>query len=58
MQHHDRRAGSVARADINDVQSRAFDLDHAAWRWMSMLQGKHAGLRDGRQHGQRRHDKD
>ena len=30
MEHHDRRTGGVARADIDDVEGPAGDLDHPA----------------------------
>ena len=37
MQHHDRRTGRVARADIDDVKGRARDLDHLALCGMGAL---------------------
>ena len=37
MQHHDRRTGRVARADIDDVKGRAGDLDHPALGGMGAL---------------------
>ena len=56
MEHHDRRTGGVARADIDDMERRARDLDHPALRRIGALQRQNAGLRDQRQHRQRRHD--
>ena len=56
MQHHDRRTGRIARADIDDVERRAGDLDHPALRGIGALHGKNTGLRDQRQDRQRRHD--
>ena len=55
MQHHDRQAGRVARPDIDDVERAAGNLDHAALRRVGALHEQHAGLRDQRQHRQRRH---
>ena len=37
MQHHDRRAGRVARADFDDVKDGAGDLDHPAPGGMGAL---------------------
>ena len=56
MQHHDRRTGGVTRADIDDVEGPAGDLDHPAPGGMRLLRQPDAGLRDQRQHRQRRHD--
>ena len=56
MQHHDRQAGRVARADIEDMEGPARHLDHPALGGMGPLREKNAGLRDQRQHRQRRHD--
>ena len=56
MQHHDRRTGRVTRADIDDVEGAAGDLDHPALGGMRPLRQPDAGLRDQRQHRQRRHD--
>ena len=56
MEHHDRRTGRVARADIDDVEGSARHLDHPALGGMGPLAEKNAGLRDQRQHRQRRHD--
>lgn len=58
MQHHDRRAGSIARPDIDDVKLRAVDFDDAALRRIGALQGKHADLRDSGQRRQRHHEND
>ena len=55
MDHHDRRAGGVARPEIDDVETRAGDVDGLALLRIDALQGKHAGLRDQRQNNQRRH---
>ena len=37
MQHHDRRTGRIARADIDDMKGRAGDLDHPALGGMGPL---------------------
>ena len=37
MQHHDRRAGRVARTDIDDMEGAARDLDHPALGRMGPL---------------------
>jgi len=58
MEHHDRRPGGVARPELDDMQRGAGDLDHAALRRKTALQEQDTGLRDQRQHGQRRHDGD
>jgi hypothetical protein len=50
------RTGSVARSDIDDVEFCAGDLDCPALRGIFALQGQNTGLRDQRQHRQRRHD--
>ena len=55
MDHHDRRAGGVARPEIDDVETRAGDVDGLALLRIDALQGQHAGLRDQRQNNQRRH---
>ncbi len=56
MEHHDRRTGRVARADIDDVEGPARHLDHPALGRMGPLAEKNAGLRDQHQHRQRRHE--
>ncbi len=56
MDHHDGRTGGIAWPDIDDMERRAGDLDQLALRRIGALQEKHAGLRDQRQHHQRRHD--
>ena len=58
MDHHDRRAGGIARPDIEDVEACAGNLDHPALRRIGALQDKDTGLRDQRQNRQRRHDND
>ena len=48
---------AASRGPISsDVEGSAGHLDHAALRGIGALQGHHAGLRDQRQHSQRRHD--
>ena len=58
MQHHDRRAGRVARTDIDDVKGSARDCDHLAPCGMGALRQQYASLRDQgqRQGRQRRHN--
>ena len=56
MDHHNRRTGSIARADFDDVERCAGHLDHPALRGISALQDNDTGLRDQRQDQQRRHD--
>ncbi len=56
MQHHDRRTGRVAGADIDDVEGAACDPDHPALGGMRPLREPDSGLRDQRQYPQRRHD--
>ena len=55
MQHHDRRARRIARAEFDDMKAAAGNLDHDARRGMRPLHPQHAGLRDQRQNPQRRH---
>jgi hypothetical protein len=54
MDHHDGRPRGVTRAEFDDVQPCAFDIDHPAQRRISALQHDHAGLRDQHQNHQRR----
>jgi hypothetical protein len=56
MQHHDRQTGGVARADIDDAQGRAGDLDHLPLRGISALNQQDTGLRGQRQNRECRHD--
>ena len=58
MQHHNRHTVGIAWPDVDDVKPRAVDVDHAPLRRMRALQRQNAGLRDGGQHDERRHDND
>ncbi|GAC1332067.1 MAG: hypothetical protein NVS4B4_00890 [Bradyrhizobium sp.] len=56
MDHHDRRAGGVARPDVHDMERGAGDLDHPPLRGISTLQGHDTDLRYQRERNERYHD--
>src|SRR3984893_5841109 len=58
MDHHDGRAGAIARAEVEDVQCCAVDLDRLALCGIEALHATHTGLRDQRKQCERCHDND